>query len=133
MLEKFRKEYAYTEFKDIDWDAREKEFRPRFEEADKNKDAHAYALALRDFVWSIPDTHVGMDTSALNDDFSADIAFLVTETSQSDWEKAQRDFQTWNAGLGANCEKLFFDGKARDWRHRRRSMRRRCIRQVRRR
>lgn len=74
MLEKFRKEYAYTEFKDVDWDAREKEFRPRFEEAEKNKDAHAYALALRDFVWSIPDTHVGMDTSALSDDFSADIA-----------------------------------------------------------
>ncbi|MBI2331354.1 MAG: peptidase S41, partial [Chloroflexi bacterium] len=35
MLEKFRKEYAYTEFKDIDWDAREEEFRPRFEEAEK--------------------------------------------------------------------------------------------------
>lgn len=74
MLEKFRKEYAYTEYKDIDWDAREKEFRPRFEEAEKAGDAHAFALALRDFVWSIPDTHVGMDTSALNDDFSADIA-----------------------------------------------------------
>jgi len=73
MLEKFRKEYAFTEYKGIDWDAREKEFRPRFEEAEKNKDAHAYALALRDFIWSIPDIHVDMDTSALNDDFIADI------------------------------------------------------------
>jgi C-terminal processing protease CtpA/Prc len=73
MLEKFRNEYAYTEFKDIDWDAREEEFRPRFEEADKAKDKHAFALALRDFIWSIPDTHVGMDMSALNDDFLADI------------------------------------------------------------
>lgn len=74
MLEKFRKEYAFTEFKKIDWDAREKEFRPRFEEAEKTKDAHAFALALRDFLWSIPDVHVGMDTSALNNDFAADIA-----------------------------------------------------------
>lgn len=74
MLEKFRNEYAFTEYKNIDWDAREKEFRPRFEEAEKNKDARAYALALRDFIWSIPDTHVGMDTSALNDDFFADTA-----------------------------------------------------------
>lgn len=74
MLEKFRNEYAFTEYKNIDWDAREKEFRPRFEEAEKAKDAHAYALALRDFLWSIPDTHVGMDTSALNDDFLADIS-----------------------------------------------------------
>ncbi|MBI2331353.1 MAG: hypothetical protein HYU84_04180 [Chloroflexi bacterium] len=32
------------------------------------------ALALRDFIWSIPDTHVGMDTSALSEDFAADIA-----------------------------------------------------------
>ncbi len=74
MLEKFRKEYAYTEFKNIDWDAREKEFRPRFEEAEKANDARLFALALRDFLWSIPDTHVSMDTSALNDDFLADIA-----------------------------------------------------------
>jgi C-terminal processing protease CtpA/Prc len=74
MLEKFRNEYAYTEFKKVDWDAREKEFRPRFEAAEKARDAHAFALALRDFLWSIPDTHVGMDTSALNEDFFADIA-----------------------------------------------------------
>lgn len=74
MLDKFRREYAYTEFKNIDWDVREKEFRPRFEAAEKASDPHAFALALRDFVWSIPDTHVGMDTSALNDDFFADIA-----------------------------------------------------------
>jgi len=72
MLDKFRKEYAFTEFKQIDWDAMGAEFRPRFEEAGKNNDAHAYALALRDFIWSIPDTHVGFDQSLLNDDFFID-------------------------------------------------------------
>ncbi|MDO8752437.1 MAG: S41 family peptidase, partial [Anaerolineales bacterium] len=84
MLKKFRNEYAFTEIKDIDWDAKAAEFRPRFEEADKNKDSHAYALALRDFLWSIPDTHVGFDTTPLNDDFQADIAgglgFAMRET-----------------------------------------------------
>jgi len=74
MLKKFRNEYAFTEYKNVDWDAREKEFRPRFEEAEKAADAHMYALALRDFLWSIPDTHVGMDTSAMNEDFNTDIA-----------------------------------------------------------
>jgi C-terminal processing protease CtpA/Prc len=74
MLEKFRNEYAFTELKEIDWDEREEEFRPRFEEAEKAKDAHAFALALRDFIWSIPDTHVGMDTTALQGDFAEDIA-----------------------------------------------------------
>jgi Periplasmic protease len=73
MLEKFTNEYAFTELKKIDWAAKGKEFRPRFEEAEKNSDPHAYALALRDFLWSIPDTHIGFDQSLLNNDF-------VTET-----------------------------------------------------
>jgi C-terminal processing protease CtpA/Prc len=58
MIEKMRKEYAFTEYKNIDWDAKIEEFRPRFEEAEANDDAHAYLLALRDFAWSIPDGHV---------------------------------------------------------------------------
>lgn len=74
MVEKFKNEYAFTELKKIDWDAKAKEFRPRFAEAEKNKDQHAYALALRDFLWSIPDTHVGFDQSLLNDDFQTDVA-----------------------------------------------------------
>ncbi|MBN1312378.1 MAG: peptidase S41 [Anaerolineae bacterium] len=65
MLEKFRTEYAFTEYKNIDWDAKVATFRPRFEEAQSARDAQAYALALRDFLWSIPDTHVAMDISLL--------------------------------------------------------------------
>ena len=84
MLEKFRNEYAFTEFKNIDWDAKEAEFRPLFEAAEKNRDKHAFALALRDFLWSIPDTHIGFDMSALSSDFQLDVAgglgFAMTET-----------------------------------------------------
>lgn len=84
MLEKFRNEYAFTELKEMDWDAKAVEFRPRFEEADKNNDSRAYLFALRDFIWSIPDTHVGFDTTPLNADFQADIAgglgFAMRET-----------------------------------------------------
>jgi C-terminal processing protease CtpA/Prc len=84
MVDKFKKEYAWTELKKIDWDAKSNEFRPRFEEAEKNKDAHAYALALRDFIWSIPDTHVGVSMDLLNDDFMAEteggLGFAMRET-----------------------------------------------------
>ena len=84
MAEKFKNEYAFTELKKIDWDAKAAEFRPRFTEAEKNKDQHAYALALRDFLWSIPDTHVGFDQSLLNDDFQTEVAgglgFAMRET-----------------------------------------------------
>jgi C-terminal processing protease CtpA/Prc len=84
MLEKFKNEYAFTELKKIDWDAKGKEFRPLFEEAEKNKDSHAYALALRDFLWSIPDTHIGFDSSLLDQDFQDETAgglgFGIRET-----------------------------------------------------
>ncbi len=74
MLEKFKNEYAFTEFKQIDWDAKGAEFRPLFENAESKKDSHLYALAMRDFLWSIPDTHIGFDQSLLNEDF-----FIETE------------------------------------------------------
>jgi C-terminal processing protease CtpA/Prc len=62
MVEMFRKKYAYTELKNIDWDAKQAEFRPRFEEAEANNDSVAYRLALRDFIWSIPDGHLRAPT-----------------------------------------------------------------------
>ncbi|HUP83199.1 MAG TPA: S41 family peptidase [Candidatus Limnocylindria bacterium] len=84
MNDKFRKEYAWTELKGIDWDAMAAEHRPAFAEAEANHDPHAYALALRDYLWAIPDTHVGFDQSLLNDDFITDTAggvgFSMTET-----------------------------------------------------
>ncbi len=58
LIEMFRQKYAYTELKGIDWDAKKAEFRPRFVEADANNDSAAYQLALRDFIWSIPDGHL---------------------------------------------------------------------------
>jgi C-terminal processing protease CtpA/Prc len=62
MIEMFREKYAYTELKNIDWDAKKAEFRPRFEEAEANDDSAAYQLALRDFIWSIPDGHLSAPT-----------------------------------------------------------------------
>jgi C-terminal processing protease CtpA/Prc len=54
----FRKEYAFTEYKGIDWDERIATFRPRFEEAEANNDVFAYRMALRDLMFTIPDGHV---------------------------------------------------------------------------
>jgi C-terminal processing protease CtpA/Prc len=57
MLNKFRTEYAFTEFKNIDWDALSSEYRPRFEAI---TEANVFALALFDFIQNIPDGHVAM-------------------------------------------------------------------------
>lgn len=70
MVEKMRTEYAFTEFKEIDWDALIEEYRPAFEAAEEAEDSAAYNFALQDFVWAIPDGHVGMGlTQALFDRF----------------------------------------------------------------
>ncbi len=58
LVEKMRKEYAFTEYKGIDWDALHEKFRPRFQKADEEKDSLTYLRALRDFAWSIPDGHI---------------------------------------------------------------------------
>ncbi|NDJ61230.1 MAG: peptidase S41 [Chloroflexi bacterium] len=75
MVEKMRAEYAFTEYKNIDWDEMIEEFRPRFAAAQLSSDFDAYALALRDFTWSIPDGHVSASsTPALNQRFSQETA-----------------------------------------------------------
>jgi len=58
MIDKLRKEYAFTAYKDIDWDELTAEFRPRFVAAEAADDARAYRQALRDLILSIPDGHL---------------------------------------------------------------------------
>ncbi len=58
LIEQLRNEYAFTDYKNLDWDAIHAELRPAFEAADEDNDADAYRVALRDLAWSIPDGHV---------------------------------------------------------------------------
>lgn len=51
-------EYAFTEWKGVDWDELNTTFRPLFESADREQDATAYYVALRGYLRSIPDGHV---------------------------------------------------------------------------
>jgi C-terminal processing protease CtpA/Prc len=60
MLDKFVREYAFTDYKNIDWDALAEIYRPRFEQADADRDSDGYGLALRDFLWEIPDNHIAL-------------------------------------------------------------------------
>ena len=73
MVDLFRREYAYTEIYGLDWDALEATYMPRFAEAEaveeEEERAAAFALALRDFIWEIPDGHVSMPLSAVSELF----------------------------------------------------------------
>ena len=72
MLDLFRREYAYTELYGLDWDALEATYAPRFAAAEAEQEEErsaAFALALRDFIWEIPDGHVSMPLSAVSELF----------------------------------------------------------------
>lgn len=60
MIEKFRREYAFSAYKGIDWDALKAEYRPRFEEAQRANNFDLYASALLQFSLAIPDGHVSV-------------------------------------------------------------------------
>ncbi len=116
MVNKFKTEYAWTELKNINWDAKATEFRPEFQAAQSSGDAHAYALAMRDFFWSIPDTHVGFDQSLLQKDFQTAVGgglgFGIRETDDG---KIIANFITKGgpaeqAGMKWGAQIISFDG-----------------------
>jgi C-terminal processing protease CtpA/Prc len=72
LVDQLRKEYAFTEYKAVDWEALRAEFLPRFEAAEAEGDTTEYRRALRDFSWQIPDGHVSGPFVA--QDFQADTA-----------------------------------------------------------
>lgn len=117
MLAKFKKEYAWTDLKKIDWDAKGKQFRPEFVAAETNHDSHAYMLAMRDFFWSIPDTHVGFNWSALQQDFQAATAgglgFALRQTDDGKIIAVQitKNGPADQAGMQWGAQIVSFDGK----------------------
>lgn len=82
MIAKMRVEYAFTEYKKIDWDAKIAEFRPRFVDAETSKNPLNYQRALRDFALSIPDGHVGVPLvfSDVQRDYGSALGMAVHET-----------------------------------------------------
>ena len=120
MIEKLRKEYAFTEFKGIDWQAKAAEYRPGFEAAERSRDVHGYALALRDFMWSIPDTHVGFDQTLLGNDFQVETAgglgFAIrgTDDGKVIANYILKEGSADQAGMEWGAEIFAFDGKPID-------------------
>lgn len=69
LIDQMRREYAFTEYKNVDWSALYAEFLPRFQQAEADQDPVAYQFALQDLAWAIPDGHVGAGLWLTNDRF----------------------------------------------------------------
>jgi len=114
LIEQLRNEYAFTEYKNLDWDAIHAKLRPAFESADANNDPEAYLVALRDLAWSIPDGHV--NGPWIQDEFSFNnangIGLVIDELENG------RFLVTWlmedgpaaQAGIELGAELLAIDG-----------------------
>jgi carboxyl-terminal processing protease len=57
----FSHEYPFGQWKAIDWDALHAEYVPRVAAAEESHDTRAYYLALRSYVYSVPNGHVRLE------------------------------------------------------------------------
>lgn len=62
MHQKLAREYAFTEWKDVDWDALYDQFKPRLDAATEANDSEAYYLTLREYIYAIPDGSLSITT-----------------------------------------------------------------------
>ncbi len=118
MIVKLQNEYAFTEYKGLDWDAVHKKYRPKFEEADANGDTQLYLDTLADIIWGFPDGHVSVRPFNLFVDrvrtaVEGGIGLSIRET---DDRRAFVVFTTLggpaeNAGIQVGAELISLDGR----------------------
>lgn len=89
LVDKLKNEYAFTEYKGIDWEALREEFKPRFEAADQRSNALIYRRTLRDFAWSIPDGHVSgpFVVEDFQEAVSGGLGFAMREVDDGDFDE----------------------------------------------
>jgi carboxyl-terminal processing protease len=63
---KFSREYAFTQWKSVDWAALKDLYLPQIAAAEASNDVLAYLTALRRYGFSIPDGHISVKGDAIN-------------------------------------------------------------------
>jgi carboxyl-terminal processing protease len=113
---KFSREYAFTQWKGIDWKALYKKYQPIVARAEAAKDQQAYYLALREYVNSMRDGHASIkpdDMTVYQAMVGGGFGIIVTklDTGQvaATWVKDGGPAAAAGVKLGAQIEK--WDGK----------------------
>ena len=75
MFEIVKKEYAFNgiEGKQPDWDSVYAEIFPKVQQAEKDKSAEDFYLALHEFIMNFKDGHVGLDGGDIGDAYTASV------------------------------------------------------------
>jgi len=113
--ERFSAEYAFTDWKGIDWNALGSLCRQEIQSAQEKEDFQAYYLALRRYINSIPDGHVGMssvpeiDQQYVSGGFGFSPVLLDGNGVIANW--VDETSEVYRAGLRAGDELLTWNGQ----------------------
>lgn len=106
MVDMLRREYAFTDFKQIDWDILWVTYRPLIEAAEAANDSGAFSRALDKFLKEIPDGHIGSNAlqNYAMDYFASDgtgigIALVELEDGQIVAARVRADSPAGRAGI----------------------------------
>lgn len=86
LVDQLQAEYAFTDIKDIDFDALREEYRPRVEDAERDEDVDAYDAALFDFGLAFHDGHVSATypVASLLDRYDATFGLEIGQTDDGE-------------------------------------------------
>jgi carboxyl-terminal processing protease len=114
--EKLSREYAFTDWKGISWPALYAQYAPRIARAETAKDLKSYYLALREYVYALPDGHVnisgneqGIPEALYGGGFGLVPAHLDDGRVVASWVDARGPAAA--AGIAAGAEIIHWDGK----------------------
>lgn len=87
LIEELRVIYAFTDYRDIDFDALVEEYRPRIEEAEANDDFEAYQRAIYEFSLEFNDGHVSTvpPEGFITEHIGGRLGMRVKETDDGDF------------------------------------------------
>ncbi len=113
---KFSREYAFTEWKGINWKALDNKYQPRIAKAEASNDQKAYYLILREYIHEMRDGHVGIkpDDMAVQQEMAGGgFGLIATKldngTVVAPWVKAGGPAA--NAGMKPGARILEWGGK----------------------
>lgn len=112
---RFSREYAFSDWKEIDWDTLASDARPVIHKAQETGDLEAYYLALRKYVSAIPDGHVRMsflpeiDQKHVDGGFGFAPVMLADGTVIAGW--VGEGTEAYSAGLRAGDELLRWNNR----------------------